>query len=383
MSPSLQQSLFAFITTLALLLVLARVARHIALVDSPSDRKTHEGEIPLVGGVAIYLTLLLGLLFWGHPDASIVTKYTTSLQVFLAAGALLLLLGVLDDLRGVSVFTRISVEIIVALIVIEGLDLKVANLGDLVGTGNIQLPTWMAYPFTIICIFGVVNAFNMLDGMDGLLGIMVLITLFAFHVFTGIAPGLITIFISASLAAFLVSNLKLSPSIPKTFLGDAGSKLLGFIVVALILAATSAQLGGKKLIEPVTALFLVGLPLWDMTFTTLRRLLALKSPFSADRTHVHHLTEALGLSPRRSLLVIGSIGMASPLMGLLLLRSGAASNYQFFIFLGCFALYCVVTSQAWRVAERLAVSEPSRSVQHTPPMRVVYKIESDSDSAAG
>lgn len=384
MSPALLQACTAFITSALLLMLLSKAAPKIGLIDTPDHRKIHEGDVPLVGGIAIYLTLLLGVVLWGHPEASLVANYADSFQIFLIAGALLVLLGVVDDRNNVSVFTRVTVEIVVALIIIEGLDLKAANLGDLIGTGNIKLPPWMAYPFTVICIFGVINAFNMLDGMDGLLGMMVLITLFAFHLFTGIPPGLITIFISASLAAFLVSNLSLSPYIPKTFLGDAGSKLLGFIVVALILAATSAQLGGSKLIEPVTALFLVGLPLWDMTFTTLRRVFTRRSPFAADRTHIHHLTQALGLSHRRSLLVIGSIGMASPLLGLMLSRSGATTPHQFYVFLGCFVLYCIMASQAWWIAGRLQASKAfSNALPVEPAIRVVYSVEEKTDTANG
>lgn len=378
MSPALSQACAAFIMCIGLLSLLSRIAPKVQLVDTPDHRKTHNGDIPLVGGLSIYLTLLFGVLIWGQPESSIVSRHTNSFQVFLFAGAILVLLGAIDDRRGVSVFTRVTVEVIVALIVIEGLDLTAANLGDLIGTGNIKLPPWLAYPFTVICIFGVINAFNMLDGMDGLLGIIILITLFAFHLFTGTPPGLITIFISASIAAFLISNLNLSPYIPKTFLGDAGSKLLGFIVVALILAATSAQVGGSKLIEPVTALFLVGLPLWDMTFTTLRRVVTRQSPFAADRTHIHHLAQELGLSHRRSLLAIGSIGTAAPLLGLMLSRSGATTPHQFYVFMGCFTLYCVMASQAWWVAETLKANRRlAESTTPAPDIRVAFDIEED------
>lgn len=380
MTPALQQVLVAFLATLGLIVLLSRIAPRFQLVDAPNHRKIHEGDVPLVGGIAIYLCLLLGTFLWGQPEASMVTKYADSLRVFMVAGGILVLLGIFDDRNNVSVFMRVVVEIGVALIIIEGLDLKVANLGDLFGTGNVKLAPWMAYPFTVICIFGVINAFNMLDGMDGLLGIMVLITLFAFHLFTGVPPGFLTTFISASLLAFLVSNLGLSPSIPKTFLGDSGSKLLGFIVVSLILAATAAQIGGTKLIEPVTALFLIGLPLWDMTFTTLRRVFLRRSPFAADRTHIHHLTQALGLSNRRSLLVIGTIGIASPFTGLMLSRSGAATNYQFFIFLGCFLLYCILASQAWRVAERLQAAHVVAPEAEGPDIHIVYSVDSKHDA---
>ncbi|RLQ21188.1 hypothetical protein DWB85_13995 [Seongchinamella sediminis] len=356
MSPLLQQALVAFASTLVLIYLLARLAPKIGLVDEPDHRKTHRGSVPLVGGMAIYLSLALGALLWGDSNASMVTS-GGDLAVFLVAGGVLVLLGAVDDRQHVSVFTRVIVEIVVALILIEGLDLKVSNLGDLLGTGHIQLPPELAYPFTVVCIFGVINAFNMLDGMDGLLGLMVLITLMGFHLFSGVSPGFVSIFIAASLLAFLVSNLKLSPYIPKTFLGDAGSKLLGFIVVSLILAAASAQIGGRKFIDPVTALYLIGLPLFDMVFCSLRRVSARRSPFSSDRTHVHHLMQQLGMSNRRSLMVLGTMGLSSPLLGFLLSRSGASVSYQFFIFLACFVLYCVLMSQAWRVAESVKTLE--------------------------
>ena len=73
-------------------------------MDAPDHRKTHEGEVPLVGGIAIYLCLLLGTFLWGHPEASIVTKYSDSLRVFMFAGGILVLLGIFDDRNNVSVF---------------------------------------------------------------------------------------------------------------------------------------------------------------------------------------------------------------------------------------------------------------------------------------
>ncbi|MFT7049309.1 MAG: UDP-GlcNAc:undecaprenyl-phosphate GlcNAc-1-phosphate transferase [Halioglobus sp.] len=88
-------------------------------------------------------------------------------------------------------------------------------------------------------------------------------------------------------------------------------------------------------------------------FTTLRRLRTRRSPFSPDRSHIHHLMQALGMSNRRALLVIGSVGLCCPLLGLMLSKSGATTPYQFYIFFGCFVMYCVLMSQAWQVAEKL------------------------------
>ena len=136
-------------------------------------------------------------------------------------------------------------------------------------------------------------------------------------------------------------------------MGDAGSKLLGFVVVCLLLGAASGQVGGSKLIKPATALFLVAVPLFDMVFTTLRRIIRKGSPFAADRSHIHHLFLDLGFSHRRALVMIVTINLAATSLGLLLHRLDAPEYYQLGIFIGIFAMYCLLASQAWIVAGKI------------------------------
>ncbi len=361
MSPTLLQATLAFCLTLFCIWALSPVAMRLGLVDAPDHRKQHSGSIPLVGGIAIYLALLVACVVWGQTHDDQQGLRTEIIAVFLASGGMLVVLGVLDDRFHLSVFTRVLAEIGVALFLIESLDLRLANLGDLAGVGKVKLSPWLSYPFTVLVIFGVINAYNMLDGMDGLLGIIVLITIFAFHLFSGLPPGLITIVVSASLMAFLVSNLGLAPFIPKSFLGDAGSKLLGFIVVALTLSVTSAQISHVRYVQPITAVYLLGLPLFDMAFTTLRRLLGGKSPIRADNTHIHHLLRELGLSEKRALLLISSVGASIPFLGLMLAKASTPESYQFSILVGIFVLYCIVMNQAWHVARQRA---PKVEVSH-------------------
>ena len=363
--------------TLGFIVALAKIAPFVRLVGEPDHRKKHQGSVPVVGGIAILLALMVSALIWQEPGKEGITSSGATLWIFLTAACLLTLLGVIDDRRGMSVFPRSLVEVGVALIVIEGLDFVPRNLGDLLGTGNISMPDWVAYPFTIIAIFSVVNVYNMLDGIDGLLSVMVLITVFAFHLFTGLEPNLITLTIIAALSAFLVSNLKLAPFIPKTFLGDAGSKLLGFTLVSMILAVTSAQVTGLKVIEPVTALYLVGLPLFNMVFKTLRRIYRGVSPFAADCTHIHHLMQELDISHRRSLILIACAGLTPPFIGLMLERGNAATPQQFFIFLGLFLTYCLFMSQAWLIASRYQILERARPPQVTYSVSLSAKPVSD------
>ena len=358
MSPLLLQSLTAFFCTLIGIVVLAPLAKKVGLVDVPTERKQHQDAVPLIGGLAIFITFLVGALLWGAADtSSVLIKGQNALSVLLGCSAFLVISGTLDDRFNLGVFIRITSEVLVALTIIELLDLRLTYLGDLMGTGQIKMPPTVSYIFTVIAIFGLMNAFNMLDGIDGLLSSLVIITIVGFHLFTVTQPGLISLFIVASLSAFLISNLKLSPLIPKSFLGDAGSKLLGFVVVCLLLAAASGQVGEEKLIMPTTALFLVAVPLFDMVFTSLRRVIQKGSPFVADRSHIHHLFLDLGFSHRRALVMIVTINLAATSLGLLLHRINAPEYFQLGIFIGMFALYSLLASQAWIVATKITESD--------------------------
>ena len=355
MSPLLVQSLTAFFCTLVAIVALAPLARKVGLVDVPTERKQHQDAVPLIGGLAIFIAFLAGALLWGADDSSVIAiKGQSALGVLLGCSAFLVITGMLDDRFHLGVFMRIASEVLVALTIIELLDLRLTWLGDLVGTGQIQMPPTVSYIFTVVAMFGLMNAFNMLDGIDGLLASLVITTVVGFHLFTATKPGLMSLFIVASLSAFLISNLKLSPIVPKTFLGDAGSKLLGFVVVCLLLSAASSQVGGEKLIKPATALFLVTVPLFDMVFTTLRRIIRKGSPFAADRSHIHHLFLDLGFSHRRALVMIVTINLAATSLGLLLHRLNAPEYYQLGIFIGMFLLYCLLASQAWIVANKIS-----------------------------
>ena len=358
------QSLAAFFITLFAIVAAAPIAQRIGLTDAPSTRKRHNGDVPLIGGIAIFIALSLVGALWGETNQTLITvNGNEALWVFMACGAFLVVTGALDDRFQLGVFVRVMSEVLVAIAVIELLDLQVAHLGDLLNMGIITMNPALAYPFTVVAIFGVINAFNMLDGMDGLLASLVITTLVMFHLFTGTQPGFVSLAVGASLLAFLVSNLNLSPIIPKTFLGDAGSKLLGFIVVCLLLAAASGQVGEVKLIQPVTALFVVALPLYDMVFTSLRRILRKGSPFAADRSHIHHLMQDLGFSDRRALVLILAIQLSLAFMGLVLHRASTPEYYQLAIFVSSFALYSLLSSQLWQVADRLSTNAIAINVQ--------------------
>ena len=348
------QAFSGFAITLIALIVFGFLALKIGLVDQPDPRKRYYGEVPLVGGPAIFIALLVGAILWGDIYSSNITADGgRTLWIFIFSGAILVIAGSLDDKFQLGVTVRIISEIVVAVVVIQSLDLNLKNLGALLGSEPIILTDSLSYPLTIIAIVGLINAFNMLDGLDGLLASLAISMLFLFHLFTQTPPGFISLYIFFSLLAFLISNLSLSRHIQKSFLGDAGSRLLGFIAVCCLLSVTSGQVGSDKLIPPVTALFLVGLPLFDMSFTVLRRLVKNTSPFKADRLHIHHLMQDLGYDDRESLFIILFLGATISSFGLFLNILGISEKIQFATFLAGFILYCYFMAKAWIVAREL------------------------------
>ena len=343
----LTQSATAFISTLALTVILAKLAPKLNLVDKPGKRKKHTGDIPVIGGIAIYLSLVLGYLLWGENNSSLILENKKLSWVFMLSGGILVTIGALDDRWKLGVLIRLICEVLVAIIIIKSLDLNLLNLGALLGDAPIILSPVAAFPLTVLAIVGLINAFNMLDGIDGLLATLVLTILINFHIFTKISPGFVTIYIGSCLLAFLVCNMSLSAKAPRVFLGDAGSRLLGFVVVCLLLTGTSGQLGGHKVITPVTALYLSALPIFDMCFIVLRRVLRQASPFKPDRSHIHHLMQDMGFSDKKALVIILCLGTLISVIGLSLKTLGISEMFHFLFFVATFMAYCLFMNLAW------------------------------------
>ena len=193
---------------------------------------------------------------------------------------------------------------------IFGAGVYVDNLGNLFGMGDILLPGFIAVPFTILGVAGYINALNMSDGIDGMaasLGVMTLVTLM---MLSGGNNSFIlpTISLGAALLGFLVYNLQIVRGLRKVFLGDAGSMLLGFSFAWYVIEFSQSHGEVDALISPVTALYVLGLPLVDMLATLLRRIKKGQSPMKPDRTHVHHILLHAGFTPRQTLAIIIGVG---------------------------------------------------------------------------
>src|SRR5665213_3446599 len=214
----------AFVITFVLTFMLRPLALRLHVTDKPGGRKRHLGEIPLVGGIAMFIGILV---------ATIATVQTTARWALLVPAAVLVIVGAIDDRYNVGASARLVAQICAALVMMIGGGLYFSDIGDPFGTGLLGLG-FLAIPASVLITLSVINAFNFVDGIDGLASSMALIALTAGSLATGlrapaltvaaVACGAILGFMAFNFPAFRNRHLR-------TFMGDAGSTLLGFLVV--------------------------------------------------------------------------------------------------------------------------------------------------------
>lgn len=292
-----------FFATLLAIAALRPVAVAVDLVDRPGGRKTHHGEIPVVGGLAMFMGCVFGLGLL--PSGPLVSAPV------LSAAALVVLVGLLDDKFEVSPAARLVAHLIAALLVMgSSPDFEIHTLGSPFGQPT-EFLDWQSSVFTCLAIMGAINAFNMLDGMDGLAGTMALIAMLALMTLsvtagTGSVRG-ITLVMCGAITAFLIFNIpaKFNRRM-RCFMGDAGSTLLGFVLACI--AIRVSQRSGSH-ISPVVTLWVVAVPLYELLWTTVRRVINGLSPFKPDRAHFHHKLLDAGFGVRGAFFVF--IGAAT------------------------------------------------------------------------
>ncbi|WP_051130420.1 MraY family glycosyltransferase [Arenimonas oryziterrae] len=289
---TLLRTLAAFAFAALLIPLSLPIANRLGLYDIPGGRKQHELPTPYVGGAVILVAILLSMLIFDR-------YLTTANLVFCLCSAGLVVVGLADDRYDLSWRLRIGVQVLVTLGMIFYANARVQNLDDVFGIPNLYLGWWVSVPFTIFIAVGVINALNMIDGSDGLAGGQVLISVLLFAAFALYGGNIVTaerlLAVAGAVAGFLLWNARF-PWQPRArvFLGNAGSMLLGFII-----AWTSVRLtqNAAHPVSPVLGPWTIAFPLIDCVTLMFRRVRQGRSPFSADRDHMHHLLLDAGYSP--------------------------------------------------------------------------------------
>lgn len=270
-------------------------------VDRPNARKVHKGVMPRLGGLAVYAGFVTAVLVTIQP--------TRSLYGLLLGMTLIMLLGALDDIRGLSPRVKLAGQVAAALVLLP-LGVQVYFVTNPFN-GHIVDLGWLGIPITIFWVVAVTNAVNLIDGLDGLAGgvsciaalTMAVVGWTQWQVF-GAAGQREIIMLALMLAAALLGFLRYNFHPAKIFLGDSGSMLLGYTLAVMAIMGLTKSVTAVSVLVP---LVILGIPLLDTFFAVLRRYHRHRPIFQPDKEHLHHQLLALGLSHRQAVLVIYGI----------------------------------------------------------------------------
>ena len=290
--------LVTLLTSFLLVPIIKKVAIHIGAMDEPNERKIHKVPMPRLGGLAIYLAFLLGYIIYGEVSSQMLS--------ILIGGNLLILLGIIDDIKSVPARYKFLVQIIAAAIVVLYGNLSFTEI-SVFGT-RLFFSKTVGVIFSMIFIVAITNAINLIDGLDGLAAgissiyfLTIAIIAFILNRIGGLDVILALIMLGSTLG-FLIHNFP--PA--KIFMGDSGSLFLGFMISII------ALLGYKvttftSLIVPI---IILAIPIFDTLFAILRRVIKGQNIGVADKEHFHHQLLKMKYSPIKSILIIYTINIA-------------------------------------------------------------------------
>ena len=331
----------SFLTSLvAAVLLTPWVRKHatdLGVLDHPGGRRIHDRPIPRAGGVAVYLAFFpVFLAAIAVHDALGVTsvRWNASITALSVAGTLVFLLGLVDDVRGLTPRTKVLVQAIAALIAWSG-GIAVARIG-IPFYGAVELGV-LSFPVTVFWFLLLANAINLIDGLDGLAaGIVFFASVTLLSVFTGanlgVAIGL------ASLSGATLGFLRYNFNPASIFLGDSGSYLLGFLFAGLTVLGSVKTQAAVGLLIPVIAL---GVPLFDVLWSPIRRFILGRRLFTADMDHIHHRLVSLGWTTRRAVLTLYGLTVVMGVGAVLLTHTRSERNALVLVLVGAGAIFAI------------------------------------------
>lgn len=291
----------AFLAAWVITPAVAKRAVSWGAVDLPGPRKIHEKAMPRLGGLALYASFLVGAPLILKPAC-----FGTAGWGLLAGATVIVLVGVVDDIRGLNPWLKLSGQVAAALFLLPfgvTIDFLTNPLnGEIVSLG------WLGVPVTVFWVVAVTNALNLIDGLDGLAGgvsCIAALTVAAvgwtqWKVF-GAAGQEAVIWPALLLSVILLAFLRYNFNPARIFLGDSGAMFLGFLLATVSVVGLTKSVTAVSVFVP---LVILGVPLTDTAFAILRRYQRHRPIFQADREHLHHLLLVLGLSHRQAVLVV-------------------------------------------------------------------------------
>ena len=334
-------SVIAFIIGLFLVPLIIVFSEKKGLMDKPNERKIHSQPIPRLGGVAIWFCSMLSFL------SLIILSYypyRSLLSGILLGSSLMFLLGLTDDLFSLGAKFKFVIQITIASIVFC-LGVKISTL-YIPFMGMVEIHPVLSYFGTIAWIVGISNAVNFIDGVDGLAGSVITVSSVTLGLIaTALIPSdtvssLIAFILAGSMLGFLTYNFH--PA--KIFMGDSGALFAGFILATLSIMYQMKAPGWNMYVP----LLVLAVPIIDITFSSLRRILKGKSPFVADSEHIHHKLLHLGLSQNKAVLVLVIFSIFT---GWLATYIAASDTTKYFIYAVIISTVMIILNRHAKIGE--------------------------------
>lgn len=274
---------------------LVKIALQKNIVDNPNARKLQRTPVPVLGGVAVFFGIVLGI--------ALASTYVNcaALMTVVAAMMIMLYTGTMDDILDLSATLRFAVEIGVVLLIIYACDISINSFHGLWGIGII--PDGIAIPLTIFAAVGIINATNMIDGVNGLSSGYCITACIAFGIMfynTGNVPMLILAVVAiGSLIPFFFHNIFGKES--KMFIGDGGTLVMGVVMSTFVINILANDITTTGYVDAdfgivAFTLAVMAIPVFDTLRVMLSRIIHHESPFHPDKTHLHHIFLSLGFS---------------------------------------------------------------------------------------
>jgi len=292
--------------TMALIPPLMKSAARLRFIDVPDARKVHLGNIPRVGGIAMVAGAVLPIIMWLMPQQQVIG--------FLLGMAVIVAFGIWDDRSDLDYRLKFLGQTVAVLIAMFYGGVLIESI-PLVSDAE-RLPSYLSYPLTFLFLLGITNAVNLSDGLDGLAGGTVILSIGTIALLGYTTDNAVVVVIAVAMIGSILGFLRFNTHPAQIFMGDGGSQFLGFSVG--VLAVLLTQKGAAPL-SPVLPLLILGLPILDTAMVMWQRITSGRSPFAADKNHIHHKLLGLGFSHYEAVLLI-YIAQAGMVMSAYFLR---------------------------------------------------------------
>jgi UDP-N-acetylmuramyl pentapeptide phosphotransferase/UDP-N-acetylglucosamine-1-phosphate transferase len=309
----------AFSLTYFVIPPIIRVSHAKNLFDVPGERASHHVSTPRLGGVAIFAGVLFSVILWTPFK-----QYFGDLQYMLAAFILIFLIGVKDDIVGISLTKKLTVQILAAVIVMFKSNVMLTSLHGLVGITSI--PVFVGAPLTVFTIIVIINAVNLIDGINGLSGTIATIVCLTLGIWFLLIKRYDLAILALSTAGSTIAFLKFNYTPAKIFMGDTGALLIGMICAILAIqfielnSVLDDNIPYKISSAPAVAVGILILPLFDTLRVFVTRIIRGKHPLHADRNHIHHLLIDSGLTHMQATALLAMINLVFIVLVLMLQR---------------------------------------------------------------